>query len=115
VQPTFVTQSDRDPRWRAAARQDTRCRSLRAVHRQPRVRQRLLELNDPIDQRALAAQVNAKAGGGRGDGLRRGLPAALRRHAPTAGGGIGIDRLVMLLTNQASIRDVIPQMRPDEP
>ena len=120
VQPTFVSQfplevsplarrNDGDPRF------VDRFELYVARHE---VANAFSELNDPADQRArFEMQLQARAAGNDEAhlmdedyvrALEHGLP-------PTAGEGIGIDRLVMLLTGATSIREVIlfPTLRPE--
>jgi len=120
VNPTFLTQfplavsplarkNDRDPAF---------CDRFELFIKGVEIANGFSELNDPDDQRArFLGQVRAKQAGAAETmdydedycrALELGMP-------PTAGEGIGIDRLVMLLTGQPSIRDVLlfPLMRPE--
>jgi len=121
IQPTFITDYPKEmsPLTKKHRNKEGLVERFELMINGKEVANAYSELNDPIDQlERFEEQLKLME---RGDdeamfidydfvrSLEYGMP-------PTAGIGIGIDRLAMLMTNQASIQDVLffPQMRPEK-
>jgi lysyl-tRNA synthetase class 2 len=120
IQPTFITDYplEMSPLTKKHRSKEGLVERFEAICNGKEIANAYTELNDPIDQRErLEEQAKLRAGGDDEAmtidedfirALEYGMP-------PTAGIGIGIDRLAMIMTNSDSIRDVLffPQMKPE--
>ena len=119
IQPTFLTDYpvEMTPLAKAVPGEPRLVERFEAFVRGTEIANSFTELNDPVEQRArLEAQEEARRefGADDFDRLDEDFLVAMEHGMPPTGGlGIGIDRLVMLLTGQTNIREVVlfPQLR----
>ena len=113
VQPTFVTRLPAEliPLARRSDDDEHTVDVFELVIKGQEIAPAYTELNDPLEQRArLESQAGDDA-----QAVDEEFLTALEHGMPPAGGmGVGVDRLVMLLTGSEAIRDVIlfPQLKP---
>lgn len=119
VQPTFITHHPLDISPLAKKWEDrpNEVRRLQLIAGGLELTNGWAELNDPIDQRERFEEQERSREGGEEEAMRLDedfLDAMEHGMPPAAGLGIGIDRLVMFLTGQKNIREVVlfPTMRP---
>ena len=120
VSPTFVLDYPRDVSPLARVHRDDPAlvERFEAVVMGRELANAFSELNDPVDQqeRFVAQEALAAAGDAEAHGVDHDYVRALEHGLPPCGGvGVGIDRLVMLLAQVSSIREVIlfPHLRPE--
>ena len=121
IQPTFITDYpiEMSPLAKKHREHEGLAERFEAICNGKEICNAFSELNDPIDQRARFEEQLAL--GKRGDEKAMTLDEDFLRAIeygmpPTAGLGIGIDRLSMIMTNSNSIQDVLffPQMKPEK-
>jgi len=121
IQPTFITDYpiEMSPLAKKHREHEGLAERFEAICNGKEICNAFSELNDPIDQRARLEEQLAL--GKRGDEKAMTLDEDFLRAIeygmpPTAGLGIGIDRLSMIMTNSNSIQDVLffPQMKPEK-